>query len=82
MENPIKTLQKSVGLSRLRFVSLLSISPTLLQFVENGAVPFPQKLFQNLQSLGYDVEKLQKDYEAWRQARNEELFTKVKGKMQ
>lgn len=75
-KNPFRRLRGDLSLHE--FAALLNVSISMLQQLERGVIKAPSKALLKLHSIGYDPEKIQAEYDAWRQEEQRRAIERLK----
>ena len=74
MQNPIKQYKKERDLTVSELAVMTNLSPaTIWKVLDGQTKTLNQQLVDTFQKLGYDPDQLRKDYQAYREAKREEL---------
>ncbi|MFW6047197.1 MAG: hypothetical protein ACOCP4_05375 [Candidatus Woesearchaeota archaeon] len=77
--NPVLKIRKELGLTRNEFSTLLKVSYDSIYKVEKGIVRQPYMgIIKGLKNLGYDEEKIIKDYKKFHNEIREEIIEYIK----
>ena len=78
MRNPLKKIKENNGWTIQEFASVTVMSLTAAYNALNGNTKnINQKILETLEQLGYDTEKVEKEYQEFKETKQQELIQKV-----